>query len=439
VANDAPTQQTQATLRRSDELQVPGWALEVVDTGGKARLIDLSCGQTLRVGQHPKSDLVLKDALVSRAHAELRAEPQGLRVVDLSSTNGTFVQGVRVVEALLEGPATVTLGNSSLRVQPGEAVPAPPQFGELVGRGAAMRGLFRALQRVARNDSTVLLQGESGCGKELAARSLHHAGERGAGPYVVFDCASVTPSLVESALFGHEKGAFTGATATRHGCFEEASGGTLFIDEVGELPLELQPRLLRALESRTVQRVGGNTPIPFDVRVVAATHRNLGLEVNRGAFREDLYYRLAVVQLTLPPLRERTEDLPLLVEHLLSVCLKGDAKQTATALARLDAPAWARLQQHPWRGNVRELRNAVERALALGEPVQPFEGPVAQAPGIDLSGLFLEQKQAVLDTFERTYLTAMLERHQGNFSRAAASAGIDRMYFKRLLKKHGLA
>jgi DNA-binding NtrC family response regulator len=306
-----------------------------------------------------------------------------------------------------------------------------------------MRALFQTLGTVAGTSSTVLLQAESGCGKELVARALHDAGPRKAGPWVVLDCAGVAPSLIESELFGHEKGAFTGAVSRRAGCFEEAKGGTLFIDEIGELPLDQQPRLLRALESREIRRVGGTQALPVDVRVIAATHRDLAREVNRGSFREDLYFRLAVVRLRIPPLRERIEDLPLLVEHLIRQALGPDEARVRAMLAGMGEEQWSRLRGYHWRGNVRELRNAIERSLALAQPaVHPPSGADhLQAEGAAVSAVsldrpFQEQRQALLEKFEAEYLRGMLDRHQGNFSRAAASAGLDRMYFKRLLQKY---
>jgi DNA-binding NtrC family response regulator len=300
------------------------------------------------------------------------------------------------------------------------------------------------LSQVSRSASTVLLGAESGSGKELVARALHEASDRASKPYVVFDCAAATPTLIESALFGHEKGAFTGATARKIGVFEEANGGTLFLDEIGELPLELQPRLLRALEAKQVRRLGGDKPVSVDVRLIAATHRDLAREVNEGQFREDLYYRLAVVRLRIPPLRERLDDLPVLVEHLMLQALDGDAPRVEKLLAAMSTAQWERLRAHPWRGNVRELRNAVERSLAMADALSPLSDLKRVDPGtrdpdpVRLNQPFLEQKHALLEAFEARYLQAMVDQHQGNLSRAAAQAGIDRMYFKRLLKKYAL-
>ncbi len=433
------------------------WTLTVTGAGQKPRVFHLLAGTPLRVGTNAANDIVLSDATASRMHAELSAEEAGVRVRDLGSTNGTWWQGSRLVEAIVSS-GVIQLGESSIAVASAANAQQPlaetNHFGPLVGQSAAMRALFKTLSHLASSNSTVLIQAESGSGKELVARALHQAGPRADKPYVVFDCAAVAPTLIESALFGHEKGAFTGASSRKIGCFEEAHGGTLFLDEVGELPLELQPRLLRALESREIRRVGGDKAIPIDVRLMAATHRDLARDVNRGQFREDLYYRLAVVRLRIPPLRERLEDLRLLVEHLMLQATGGDEARVTELLNGIDEDHWQQLRSHPWRGNVRELRNAVERSLALSHQLTPNSDlrPTAHktppalgdtaGPGADeaftLDQPFLEQKQQLLERFESRYLQAMVERHEGNLSRAAANAGIDRMYFKRLLKKYGL-
>ncbi|MBE2250460.1 MAG: sigma-54-dependent Fis family transcriptional regulator, partial [Myxococcus sp.] len=378
----------------------------------------------------------------SRAHAEVRATAQGVVVRDLGSTNGTAINGVRVTEALLERGMTALLGGTAIVIEDArdEVLPMPQAgFGALVGASAPMRALFRELARVAPTNATVLVEAESGCGKELLARSLHDASPRAAEPFVVFDCAACAPSLIESALFGHERGAFTGATARKPGVFEAAHGGTLFLDEVGELPLELQPRLLRALESREVRRVGGQQPIPVDIRVVAATNRDLLREMNGGAFREDLYFRLAVVRLRIPPLRERLDDLPLLVEHLVREQVGPDERRLRIAMGLVASEPWMQSRVYPWRGNVRELRNAVERALALAgagqAPAEPLTEPPLQVP-VSLDRPLVEQRERLVEQFEAAYVAAMLAQHDGNFSRAAAAAGIDRMYFKRLLRKY---
>ena len=408
----------------------------------------------LRLGSREGNGIVIKDDAMSRTHLEILADEHGYRVRDLSSTNGTFVDGYRIHDIYLRPGSVVKFGNTEMTFTPLDVerdVPASTasRFGCLVGRSLPMRELFALLERIAPTDATVLIEGESGTGKEVVAQALHEQSSRSTGPLVVFDCAAVPANLIESELFGHEKGAFTGARDRRIGRLEEADGGTLFIDELGELPLDLQPKLLRALEKREVRRVGGTATIPVDIRIIAATNRDLAREVNRGAFREDLYYRLAVVRVELPPLRERRDDIPLLVEHFVSRGLDSDPRKAAALLSSISDANWRRLGQHPWPGNIRELRNVIERTLALSAsgPVAGVEPPTLRSAigsssppqsssAIDFDRPFGEQKADVVAKFEETYLKGQLEHHGGNISRAAAASGIDRMYFKRLLKKY---
>lgn len=394
-----------------------------------------------RIGASRSAELTLDDPKVSRLHAEICIVPDGYRIRDLGSTNGTWVDGYRVGELYLPSQATVQLGDTTLAFEAlGDEAQLPLHdggFGGLVGESAAMRELFALAARVARADVTVLIEGESGTGKEGVAEALHAQSPRADGPFVVFDCAATPPSLIESELFGHVKGAFTGAVAARAGRLEQAHGGTLLLDEIGELPLEIQAKLLRVLERREVRRLGGNETNTVDVRFLAATHRDLASEVNAGAFREDLYYRLAVVRLHVPPLRERAGDVRRLVEHFLARLGVSPKRRAA-----IDEAEWGRLAERPWRGNVRELRNAVERTLALaGDGPLHFElaarRPPPRSAGPDLDRPFREQRDELLAHFERTYLRGLLERHDGNVSRAAEAAGLDRAYFKRLLKRSG--
>jgi transcriptional regulator with PAS, ATPase and Fis domain len=313
---------------------------------------------------------------------------------------------------------------------------AKDAFGSLVGRSVPMRRMFEILERVAGTDATVLMEGETGTGKEAAAESLHRESARRDGPFVVVDCAAIPSELLESELFGHERGAFTGATTARTGVFEMASGGTLFLDEIGELSLDLQPKLLRALESREIKRVGGDRAVPVDVRIVAATNRSLRAEVNDKRFRSDLYYRLAVVELRLPPLRERAEDLPLLVEALLSSL--GASHHPESKKLR-SAPFLADLGRHAWPGNVRELRNYMERCIALGETAPlgaESSGPIDGLP--DLKRPLKVAREQWTRAFERRYVEGMLQKHDNNVTAAAREAGVDRMYFYRLLWRYGL-
>jgi DNA-binding NtrC family response regulator len=403
-------------------------------------------GAIVRVGSKEGNSLRLPNETVSRYHFEIEPTPLGFLLRDLGSTNGTFVDGYRVRELYLPRRAQVKAGEVVLSFEAlGEDVvielSKEDRFGDALGRSAAMRELFQTLQKVGQKDLTILLEGESGTGKERLAEAIHLQSPRAKARFVVFDCASVPATLMESELLGHERGAFTGAAQRRIGRFEEAAGGTLFLDEIGELPLELQPKLLRALERHEIRRVGGSSVIPVDVRVLAATNRDLVREVNRGAFREDLYYRLAVVRVRVPPLRERAEDIPLLVEHFVREALDGDEQKTKEVIAGISNTNWKGLMSHPWPGNVRELRNFIERTLAVsgGVEAEMAAPPASTATvdgSVDLSRPFIEAREELLGRFEKSYLEAMLARHGGNISQAARAAGLDRMHFKRLLARH---
>jgi DNA-binding NtrC family response regulator len=390
------------------------------------------------IGTHQGAELVLHDRAVSRYHCELTVEQGGLSVRDLGSRNGTRINGVQVERAWVVAGDRLQVGESEAVVElAGETVRLPlfPEdtFGPLVGGSVVMRTLFARLARAASTPATVLLTGESGTGKELAAEAIHAASPRAAESLVVVDCGAVPPTLLESELFGHERGAFTGAATTREGAFELADKGTLFLDEIGELPLELQPKLLRALEKREVKRVGAAAYRPVDLRVVAATHRDLRSEVNSGRFRADLYYRLAVVEARVPALRERTDDLPLLVKTLLSRLGLADHPEARVVSSEA---VLRQLRTHPWPGNVRELRNFLERAVALGEVSLPTPTPAERsaAPADD----YRAARDEALPAFERPWLQGLLERHGGNAAAAARAAGVDRAYLYRLLWRHGL-
>jgi DNA-binding NtrC family response regulator len=393
---------------------------------------------SVRVGALPGNDLVLEDPAVSGLHLELSHDERGIRVRDLDSRNGTWLNGVLVAEAFLTGPARLSVGASELAFEPSTETVEPlaselDGFGPLLGQSPVMRELYAQLEGFARTDATVLIHGETGTGKELVAEALVQASPRAQGPLVVLDASALAPTLVESELFGHEKGAFTGAAGAKPGVFERAHGGTVFIDEVGELPLELQPRLLRVLERREVQRLGGQRPIAVDVRIIAASHRALEEEVNRGRFRADLFYRLSVLRVEVPPLRARREDIPLLVRHFAD----------AAALA-LDERTMARLVEHPWPGNVRELKNAVERWKAGAEPLGarplPQGGEVAEAErrATSLDEPFLLQKERLVAAFERDYAARLLEACGGNLAEGARLAGVTRMAIVKLLGRYGL-
>jgi len=396
----------------------------------------------LVVGSQSDCGLVLADPAVSRRHLLIQPAEAGVLLRDLGSTNGTFVGGLRVTEVVAPPGTAVFVGETRLEiVETVERIPVPlsrrRRFGELLGESAAMREVYTLLERAGEVDVTVLLEGATGTGKELAARALHAHSARASGPFQVFDCGAVSPTLIESELFGHVKGAFTGADRDRPGAFELASGGTLFLDEIGELPLALQPKLLRALESRVVKRVGGLEAIPVDVRFVAATNRDLRREVKRERFREDLLYRLDVFRIVMPPLTAHREDIPLLVKHFLGPL--GDAQ--------LDEETLTRLAQADWPGNVRELRNAVERAVILlgGNAAAvaalsstPPPPPSEALAAVDASRPFKDVKADLVTAFERVYIERILERTGGNVSAAAREAGIDRKHLERLIRKHGI-
>lgn len=422
--------------------------------GGRMRTFD---APRVRLGSHPDGDLVIDEPTVSRLHAQITVDETGWRIVDLDSTNGVLVDELRVRDAYLPSSCTIRLGKADVhfRVEPSEVdVPlaAEERLGGLLGRSALMRELFDRMHHVAKSDATVLVQGETGSGKEEVASTLHALGGRCAGPFVIFDCAAVSTQLIESELFGHERGAFTGATNRHLGAVEEAEGGTLFLDEVGELPLEMQQKLLRLLERGDYRRLGGAARRNADVRIIAATHRDLAREVGRGRFREDLYFRLAVIELEVPPLRRRTEDLELLVEHFVREERAG-RDEAQRVLDRLDERTWERLRAHRWPGNVRELRNLVKRFLVFGSGLDPSERRSPTPPktraeppresvsdpiAVDGTRPWMDQKRELVARLEAAYLQRALVHADGNITRAAANAGIERMYFKRLCKKHGV-
>ncbi|MBL90206.1 MAG: Fis family transcriptional regulator [Myxococcales bacterium] len=400
----------------------------------------------VRIGSGPGNDWVLKDNTVSATHAEITVTDKGFRIKDTGSTNGTFIDGIRVMDAILAPGKKVSFGNFEtefhvLEDTVSEKIFESEEYHGAVGRSAHMRTLFSRIQKVATTPATVLIQGETGTGKEVVAWAIYEASNRKDENFVVIDCSAIPKNLIESELFGHEKGAFTGAVSQRKGAFERAHGGTLFLDELGELELELQPKLLRALEQRKIQRVGGDKPIDVDVRIIAATNRDLQRHVAQGSFREDLYYRLAVVNLDLPPLRERLEDLDVLVNHFLH--------QMGKAAEDLPEGSMDIFRQHTWPGNCRELRNAVERAVVLGEAVpQPTprqsaassaeSGPQTVVHNIDMQTAYKAQKAEVIADFEEKYARLLLKAHQGNVSAAARQAGIDRMSLHKILSRYDL-
>jgi transcriptional regulator with GAF, ATPase, and Fis domain len=430
--------------------EAPAVSAKLVVMSGPDEGKEISLESEAVVGSGAGAALRLSDSGVSRAHAAFVSDGANIRIRDLGSRNGTHVGEARVKEADVPVGTVVRLGATSLAIQPRwymrEVAPSDARrFGDLLGESVAMREVFAMLERVSPTDVTVLVEGESGTGKELAARSIHRASPRRDAPYVVFDCGAVPPELAESELFGHKKGAFSGAVSDREGAFNRADGGTICLDEIGELPIELQPKLLRVLETGEVRSVGEDALKKVDVRVVAATNRDLAAEARSGRFRSDLLYRLAVVRVRLPPLRHRPEDIPMLVSKLLEDELpEGDV---------IAGDNLARLTSYGWPGNVRELRNVLTRAVSLGnvpgKPVVPFSelvfnlGPAPEAPhtiGVTYPGVasplpFKQAREQLMTSFERAYVEAVLERHGGNVTKAAKAAGVSRKYFYEIMQR----
>ncbi|NUP05065.1 MAG: sigma 54-dependent Fis family transcriptional regulator [Polyangiaceae bacterium] len=408
----------------------------------KSSILD---GDVLRIGSHPSNELILEDPLVSRLHCQIRTHPNGWRVVDTGSLNGTRVGGVSVRDADLTLPeCRIELGHSvvvirALRPGPGVAQPGiAPSFGALVGASAIMRRLFARIERIARADGDVLIEGESGTGKELIAAEIVKRSGRADQPFYIVDCGSLGNNDAQHELFGHTKGAFPGADSSRVGAFEAAQGGTVLLDEIGDLPVDVQPKLLRALAAREYRRAGETQTRKLDARVIATTNRRLEDEINQGRFREDLYFRLSVLRIDVPPLREHVEDIELLTTAFLEELGASDRNEMFTK------EVLAELKRHTWPGNVRELRNYVERFVVADDRGFGREEPSSDRPvdptiaDVDLSKTFRESKDNVIADFEKRYLRALLSWAQGNVSKAARKANLDRMYLHRLLQRHGI-
>jgi len=439
---------TKRRLRKSKLVVVDG------PDRGKELLVEK---ERVTMGRSVICDLVLADKAVSGTHCEIIAKEKGFILKDLDSTNGVMVGELRVREVWITPGTVMKVGQTKIRFEPmkGEVeidLSQENRYFDLVGNSVRMREIFAVLQKIAATDLTCLVRGETGTGKELVARAIHQGSDRSDNPLVVQDCSAIPKDLIESTLFGHERGAFTGATDRHRGSFEQADGGTIFLDEIGELEMSLQPKLLRVLENREIKRVGGDKVIPVNVRVVAATNRDLRAMVNEGTFREDLFYRLSVVQVELPPLRERPEDVALLVDAFLAELAKrlfpGEDKTFSVS-----SDAMTRLKSYPWPGNVRELKNTVERAASLSDgmeltvrdlmplsqktPPQPLPGGTAES-FVEDGVPFKEAKQKVLDSFEAAYLKVLLDKHAGNITRSAQAAGLTRYHLRELAKRYGI-
>jgi DNA-binding NtrC family response regulator len=471
-------------LDRGPTLHMRRCILQAVDDPRQEWTFDR---EEIRIGSMDDNDVVLGDDTVSRYHCRIAQEDNGYVLLDQRSTNGTFVNKVRIREAFLKPGSIVSVGQSQLRFnareEEVEIVPSRSDHcAGLIGGNARMREIYAIIEKIAPTATTVVIDGETGTGKEVVAQAIHSLSPRARNDLVVFDCGAVPPNLIESELFGHEKGSFTGAMMTRQGLFEQADGGTLFLDELGELPIDLQPKLLRALEQREVRRVGSTKPSKVDVRIIAATNRNLEDEVRAGRFRQDLFYRLSVVRLHLPSLRERGDDVPLLIQHFLA---HGafNRKPNTPAVRGVSRDAMTALQLYPWPGNVRELVNVVERAVSFCDSdtielhdlpdyirtarpstaKEPSPGRRAMAtpagvpivaPTVSMNRnapappppdellaegvTFKDAKERWVASFERDYILQLLRRNSGNISHAARAADIDRKYFRKLMKKYDI-
>jgi DNA-binding NtrC family response regulator len=428
---------------RSGEQIVSTLRVEVVDGPDKGKHVVGS--DVVSVGTARDNALAIADFTVSRYHLEISVRPGGILVSDLGSTNGTYIGGVRIERAFVPPGTLLRLGGTAIRFDDAvrQTVPAPhggarSELAGMIAVSPQMLRLFADIERVAATPTSVLIVGESGTGKERVAEALHARSPRARAPLVTIDCGALSSSLLASELFGHERGAFTGADRLHRGAFERAQDGTVFLDEIGELPAADQSSLLGVLERRRFRRVGGSTDLELDARVIAATNRDLRAEVNTGRFRQDLYHRLAVVVLRLAPLRERRDDIPVLVEHFAR-----ELGATGALESSFGADQLARWHKHPWPGNVRELRNAVEAALVVGpQPIgaEPAGAPL-RIPALDDSGELLpykDQRAAVVREFERGYLTRLLAQAGGNVSAAARIARMDRSHLIDLLHRHGL-
>jgi two-component system, NtrC family, response regulator GlrR len=428
VANAA----TRPLAMTSRARHVAQFSIEVVsgpDAGQRA----VSDGIELAIGTNPGNHLVLTDGAVSRHHCQIVVEDRGFLLRDLGSTNGTELGSYRILAAYLAPGATIRVGQSTLQFELTATDVVEPladatAFGGVIGRSPAMRRLFFVLERAIATDVAILLEGETGTGKSILAEAMHEAGPRAKRPFVVVDCGAISASLIESELFGHERGAFTGAVEAKQGMFEAANGGTILLDEIGELPLDLQPKLLRVLESRTVTRIGMTRPTKLDLRIIAATNRDLRTEVNANRFRADLFYRISTLRVRVPPLRERPEDIPQLAEAIYREIVGSGAAPPVGLLAPV--------ARHTWPGNVRELRNFIERSVVLG-PQLPDRAPAGDID--DDSGLsFREAKARATQLWERRWLERLLRDHDGNLTQAARTARTDRNYLRDLLHRYGL-
>jgi DNA-binding NtrC family response regulator len=430
-------------LKKRNASKATALRVRVISPQGE-RIFSIA-NSVMTVGRHPSNHIVVQDPNVSGVHLELRLRENGVSIRDQATTNGTWLGGQRIVEALLSEGALLRIGESTLQLEATEETRAsiatnPTRFGAMIGESTPMRELFGLASRIAPRDLSVLIQGETGTGKEELARAIHAESPRSKQPFIVIDATTLPDGIAETLLFGNEKGAFTGANERRQGFFEAANNGTVLLDEVGELSPSLQAKFLRVLERKEIVRVGSHTPISVNVRVLAATHRDLRVDIEKGKFREDLYFRLSHVRLFVPPLRDRADD----IEALSRAC--ADALEPAMGISA-EALEYLRAQRFP--GNVRELRNAILRGAALatrGEIAlqdvvgegEGFRGTPYERDPMDLGGTFSVAKQRAMQRFEHAYLSFLMRRSQGNLSQASREADLARHYLRDLLKKRGL-
>jgi DNA-binding NtrC family response regulator len=434
---DSSTPATDA-LERSTPLS-GGCVIKVIEGPDLGREVDLERGAAV-VGTKSDCQLRLSDSTVSGHHVRIEVTDEGLLATDLGSTNGTFYLETRLAQAVLQHGAVLKMGRTRLALA-SRQLPASPHYSlrdsyaGLRGSSPATRRLYAVLEQLEAFDYTILVLGETGVGKDWVARAIHERSRRARGPFEVCDCAALSANLIESELFGHARGAFTGAQQAYQGAFERADGGTIFLDEIGELPLDLQPKLLRVLETRSVRPVGSGKSVTVDTRVIAATNRDLAREVREGRFREDLLYRLNSVTVRVPPLRQRREDIPQLITTFLAESGQKDLELSPSTLELFTTG-------YDWPGNVRELKNAVTRVSALGSLPETLTETTDVTPKDDKAGgqggTFIAERKRIVEAFERDYLTGVLGRAHNNISQAARLAGVERMHFKRLLKKHGI-
>ncbi len=445
----------------------------LVREGEEEREVTFEAKSEIAVGAMDDNDLVLRDETVSRYHCKIIQEGESYVLHDLDSTNGSFINRVRIREAFLKPNCTISLGKSNIKFLPiDERVRIVPSsrnsYGDMIGTDVKIREIFGMLEKISPTDTTVVIEGETGTGKEVVARSVHRTSLRADQPFMVFDCSAVPENLIESELFGHEKGSFTGAIMTRQGLFELANGGTIFLDEMGELSIDLQPKLLRVLEQREVKRVGSNRSIRVDVRVIAATNRDLEQEVAAGRFREDLYYRLTVVRIKIPPLRERTDDIPLLAQHFLDNHPANRQPDGGLRISTIAPDVMDVFMEYAWPGNVRELLNAIERGVSFSDNDRinladlpdhlagvsserpraqvlssssstSLSSPDTNCESANVDVPFKEAKERWVSSFEREYILGLLRKNGGNISHAAREADIDRKYFRKLMRKYGIS